>query len=104
MKLKNMFLQQNNFSQNQFTPNTEIIIDNSIGQLEIWYKNVKTVFLGKSYPPKGGQNPIEPARNGCAIISGEMSNFKEIQNEMLRNKCLIRANNFLNSIHLLKIV
>ena len=81
------------FQSKSITPNTEIIIDNSIGQLEMWYKNVKTVFLGKSYPPKGGQNPIEPARNGCAIISGKMSNFREIEEEMLRNKCLIRANN-----------
>ena len=59
----------------------------------MWYKNVKTVFLGKSYPPKGGQNPIEPARNGCAIISGKMSNFKEIEEEMIHNKCLIISNN-----------
>ena len=81
------------FQSKSITPNTEIIIDSSIGQLEMWYRNVKTVFLGKSYPPKGGQNPIEPARNGCAIISGKMSNFKEIEEEMLRNKCLIRANN-----------
>ena len=81
------------FQSKSITPNTEIIIDSSIGQLEMWYRNVKTVFLGKSYPPKGGQNPIEPARNGCAIISGKMSNFQEIENEMLRNKCLIRANN-----------
>ena len=80
------------FQSKSIGPNTEIIVDNSIGQLEMWYKNVKTVFLGKSYPPKGGQNPIEPARNGCAIISGKMSNFKEIEEEMLRNKCLIRAN------------
>ena len=80
------------FQSKSIGPNTEIIIDNSIGQLEMWYKNIKTVFLGKSYPPKGGQNPIEPARNGCAIISGKMSNFKEIEEEMLRNKCLIRAN------------
>ena len=81
------------FSDYTLTNNTEIIIDDSIGQLEIWYKNVKTVFLGKSYPPKGGQNPIEPARNGCAIISGKMSNFKEIENEMLKKKCLIVSNN-----------
>jgi len=81
------------FKSKSISQNTEIIIDNSIGQLEMWYKNVKTVFLGKSYPPKGGQNPIEPARNGCAIISGKMSNFKEIEEEMLQNKCLIRANN-----------
>ena len=74
--------------------NTEIIIDDSIGQLEIWYKNVKTVFLGKSYPPKGGQNPIEPAKNGCVIISGKMSNFKEIEEEMLARKSLIISNNF----------
>ena len=82
------------FYSKSISQNTEIIIDNSIGQLEMWYKNIKTVFLGKSYPPKGGQNPIEPARNGCAIISGKMSNFKEIEEEMLHNKCLVRAYNF----------
>ena len=81
------------FQSKSIPQNTEIIIDNSIGQLEMWYKNIKTVFLGKSYPPKGGQNPIEPARNGCAIISGKMSNFQEIENEMLRNKCLINVTN-----------
>ena len=81
------------FQSKSIPQNTEIIIDDSIGQLEMWYKNIKTVFLGKSYPPKGGQNPIEPARNGCAIISGKMSNFQEIENEMLRNKCLINVTN-----------
>jgi len=82
------------FQSKSITYNTEIIIDDSIGQLEMWYKNIKTVFLGKSFPPKGGQNPIEPARNGCAIISGTMSNFKEIEEEMLKKKCLIKINNF----------
>ena len=81
------------FQSKLISKNTEIIIDDSIGQLEMWYKNIKTVFLGKSYPPKGGQNPIEPARNGCVIISGKMSNFKEIENEMLRNKCIISVIN-----------
>ena len=81
------------FSDKSLPKNIDIIIDDSIGQLEMWYKNVKTVFLGKSYPPKGGQNPIEPARNGCAIISGKMSNFKEIEEEMIHNKCLIISNN-----------
>ena len=59
----------------------------------MWYKNIKTVFLGKSLPPKGGQNPIEPAKNGCAIISGRMSNFKEIEKEMIINKCILNINN-----------
>ena len=82
------------FKSNSITKKTEIIIDNSIGQLEIWYKNINTVFLGKSFPPKGGQNPIEPAKNGCAIISGKMSNFKEIEKEMISKKCLLSINNY----------
>lgn len=85
-----------NFFQSESNlKNSEIIIDNSIGQLEIWYKKIKTVFLGKSYPPTGGQNPIEPAKEGCAIVSGEMSNFKEIQYEMIKYKSLFIAKNFL---------
>jgi len=77
------------FSSKLISKKTEIIIDESIGQLEVWYRNIKTVFLGKSIPPKGGQNPIEPAKNGCTIISGKMSNFKEIQNEMLAKKSIL---------------
>ena len=84
------------FNSQFISKNTEIIVDDSIGQLEMWYKNIKTVFLGKSLPPKGGQNPIEPARNGCAIISGRMSNFKEIENEMLINKCILHIKNNLD--------
>ena len=84
------------FNSQFISKNTEIIVDDSIGQLEMWYKNIKTVFLGKSLPPKGGQNPIEPARNGCAIISGTMSNFKEIENEMLINKCILHIKNNLD--------
>ena len=73
----------------------EIIIDNSIGHLEFWYKKIKTVFLGKSFPPIGGQNPIEPAKYGCSIVSGEMSNFKEIQREMVKCNSLFIAKNFI---------
>ena len=81
------------FQSKSIPRNTEIIIDDSVGQLEIWYKKIKTVFLGKSLPPRGGQNPIEPARNGCAIISGKMSNFQEIENEMLNSNCILKTDN-----------
>ena len=83
------------FSSKKNIKKKEIIIDNSIGQLELWYKKIKTVFLGKSFPPIGGQNPIEPAKYGCSIVSGEMSNFKEIQNEMVNHKSLFVAKNFM---------
>ena len=81
------------FKSQNITKKTEIIIDDSIGQLEMWYKNIKTVFLGKSIPPKGGQNPIEPAKNGCVILSGRMSNFKEIEKEMIIKKCILPVKN-----------
>ena len=88
-KIKSIIKNTELFDSKLISNKTEIIIDDSIGQLEIWYKNIKTVFLGKSIPPKGGQNPIEPARNGCTIISGTMSNFKEIENEMLFKKSIV---------------
>ena len=90
------------FKSEHISKNTEIVIDDSIGQLEMWYKNIKTVFLGKSLPPKGGQNPIEPARNGCAIISGKMSNFKEIEKEMIANKCILNINGKLELYNAIK--
>ena len=83
-----------------FFPNTEIIIDSSIGQLEMWYRNVKTVFLGKSYPPKGGQNPIEPARLGCKILHGPyVSNFAETY-EYLRKLGITKKINNSNELSL----
>ena len=37
------------------------------------------VFLGKSITKEGGQNPIEPAHFGCAILFGpNMQNFADI--------------------------
>ena len=71
----------------------------------MWYKNIKTVFLGKSIPPKGGQNPIEPAKNGCVILSGRMSNFKEIEKEMIIKKCILPVkNNLFHSLLVLPVV
>ena len=42
--------------------------------------------MGKSLAGGGGQNPIEPARLGCAILFGpDMSNFNEISARMTAN-------------------
>ena len=92
----------NLFKSKFISKKTEIIIDDSIGQLDMWYKNIKIVFLGKSLPPKGGQNPIEPAKKGCLIISGKMSNFKEIEKEMIINKCILNINHTLDLFNAVK--
>jgi 3-deoxy-D-manno-octulosonic-acid transferase len=42
----------------------------------LFYRLFPIVFMGKSFPPGGGQNPLEPARLGCAIACGPaMANF-----------------------------
>ena len=63
--------------------NKEIIIINSFGVLNSYFKYVKSAFIGKSIVEKmkndSGQNPIDAAKLGCKIYHGPyVSNFKEI--------------------------
>ncbi len=63
--------------------NKEIIIVNSFGKLQSFYKYSKSVFIGKSTIKKfedvGGQNPIEAAKLGCKIYHGPfIYNFKDV--------------------------
>lgn len=62
---------------------TDIILIDSYGETLKFYNISKHVFLGKSLVSSlalnSGQNPIEPARQGCKIFHGpNISNFKEI--------------------------
>ncbi len=50
----------------------------TLGELGLMYRLFPTVLMGKSFPPGGGQNPLEPARLGCAIACGPaMQNFTD---------------------------
>ncbi len=47
------------------------------------------VFVGGSLIPKGGQNLLEPAKLGCAIVCGpHMTNFLRVTEEMGRADAL----------------
>ncbi len=63
--------------------NKEVIIINSFGVLQNYFKFAKSVFIGKSIIKKlendSGQNPIDAAKMGCKIYHGPyVYNFKEI--------------------------
>ncbi len=63
---------------------TEVYVADTIGELGLWYRLAEAVFIGKSLVPKGGQNPIEAAKLGCAILAGpHCDNFKQVTREML---------------------
>ena len=69
----------------------EIIIINSFGILQEYFKCAKSVFIGKSLIKKlendGGQNPIDAAKLGCKIYHGpSVYNFKEIYNILNKKK------------------
>ncbi len=55
------------------------LIVNTTGELTAFYRRADVVFVGKSLTAEGGQNPIEPAALGKAVIFGpNMQNFPEI--------------------------
>jgi 3-deoxy-D-manno-octulosonic-acid transferase len=46
-------------------------IADTLMELGLWYRLASVAFVGRSLlPPGGGQNPLEPARLGCAIAVG----------------------------------
>ena len=60
-------------------PGTEIYIADTMGELGMIYRLAPIVFVGGSLVRHGGQNPIEPAKLGAAVLHGpHVGNFAEI--------------------------
>jgi len=52
-------------------PAPGIWVADTLGELGLLYRLAPIVFIGRSLvPPGGGQNPWEPARLGCALVTG----------------------------------
>jgi 3-deoxy-D-manno-octulosonic-acid transferase len=61
------------------TPTTDIYIADTMGELGLVYRLAPIVFMGGSLVRHGGQNPIEPAKLGAAIVHGpHVWNFTEL--------------------------
>jgi 3-deoxy-D-manno-octulosonic-acid transferase len=58
---------------------TAIYVVDTMGELGLVYRLAPIVFVGGSLATHGGQNPIEPAKLGAAILHGpHVWNFAEI--------------------------
>ena len=69
-----------------------IVVVDTIGHLRTLYSLATIVFVGKSLTGKGGQNIIEPASLGKAIIVGpHTENFKDVVRIFLENKALVQV-------------
>lgn len=64
-------------SQKSGLERADIYIADTMGELGLFYSVCPLVFMGGSLIPHGGQNPLEPARLNCAILSGpHIHNFE----------------------------
>ena len=58
-------------SRGEDPPAEGVWVADTLGELGLLYRLVGVAFIGRSLvPPGGGQNPLEPARLGCAIAVG----------------------------------
>ena len=101
--------------------NTDIYLVDTYGETKKFYDSSDVVFMGKSLFGKGGQNPLEPARHGAAILHGpHIDNFSDTYKLLdklkithkvngitsltnLVNKLIIKPNNRKNYLKIKKI-
>ena len=58
---------------------TDVYVADTIGELGLFYRLGKLVYLGGSLVPNGGQNPIEPAKLDNGILYGpHVHNFPDV--------------------------
>ena len=57
----------------------DIFLGDTIGEMGLYLRMGNIAFVGRSLTADGGQNPLEPAMLGCAVLAGPShSNFEEI--------------------------
>lgn len=69
------------------TPDVDIFLGDTIGEMGLYLRMTQVAFMGRSlFESKGGQNPLEPAMLGCAILSGgHVQNFREAYQRLARS-------------------
>ena len=70
----------------------EILVIDTIGHLEGFYQACDLAFVGGSMVPHGGQNMIEPASLGTAVVFGpHTTNFRTDVELLLAAKAVIQV-------------
>ncbi|TCM55870.1 3-deoxy-D-manno-octulosonic-acid transferase [Rhizobium sp. PP-F2F-G48] len=68
------------------TAETDVLLGDTVGEMGLYLRLTDVAFVGRSLFGEGGQNPIEPAMLGCAILSGgNVQNFRETYQALAKN-------------------
>jgi len=80
---------RSNFEQ-EAGKDPDVLLVDSTGELRDLYPACELVFIGKTLTGKGGQNFLEAARHGRAILAGpHMENFQSLRREFLADQAMV---------------
>jgi 3-deoxy-D-manno-octulosonic-acid transferase len=69
-----------------------VVVVDTIGQLQRFYAACDVAFVGGSLIPHGGQNMLEPAALGCAVLFGpHTTNFRRDVELLLAAEAVIQV-------------
>src|SRR5690606_36958232 len=57
-------------TESQSLDDIELYIGNTLGEMGLFYALSSVVFIGATFVPKGGHNPIEAAQLGAFVLHG----------------------------------
>ena len=76
-------------NKDDVTPKTQVLLGDTMGELNFLYSVSDVAFIGGSLVDHGGQNLLEPASLGLPLSSGKsLRNFQEIADELQESKAL----------------
>jgi 3-deoxy-D-manno-octulosonic-acid transferase len=65
-------------------PSGAVYVADTLGELGLFYRLGRAVFIGGSLIPHGGHNPLEPARLGRPVLFGpHMTNFSDAAGRLI---------------------
>ncbi len=70
----------------------DVLFIDTTGELRNFYSQADIIFVGKSLTEHGGQNPIEPAMYGKAVVVGpNMENFPAVMPVFMKKNALLQV-------------
>lgn len=83
------FVLRSHCGPGDLTRRPDVLVVDTTGELMSFYAAADVVFVGKSLCEHGGQNPIEPALFGKAVVVGpNMENFPSVMDDFISAKAL----------------
>jgi 3-deoxy-D-manno-octulosonic-acid transferase len=81
-----------NAAQKPLSPDAVVMVD-TIGLLQTFYAAADVTFVGGSLIPRGGQNMLEPAAQGRAVLFGpHVDNFRNDVDLLLQKDAALQVN------------